>query len=613
MRRHQSTEIELSMEKAESLAEEIKSRCDIVDVIGRVVPLKKTGANLKGPCPFHKEADPSFVVSEAKQIFTCFGCGATGDVIGFVEKYYQMDFIQAAEKLADEYGIDIKSYLRPEKNRREKDETYEMNREAAKFFFTALRTGKNRCLDYIAVRGISHKILNKFGIGYADEQWRSLYDYLTAKGFDEKKLFDAGLLSRSKGRYYDKFRDRLIFPIINTRGKVIGFGGRAIGDDEPKYLNSPETSVFSKKHNLYGLNITRSYIQKSDRAILVEGYMDTISLYQYGVRNVAASLGTSLTENQAGLIKRYSPNVVLSYDGDTAGQNAAVRGSEVLYKCGCKPRILRISKGKDPDDFIREMGKPAFMELVDNALPFVDRRLCDMKRNFDINSTAGRIDYIKEATKILALLSPVEQDIYIKKISGDMKISEITLERELRQADHTKDKRASVFEHETDRHRRSELSGIEKNLLKLMISEKKYFSEFDNSGDVFGAVGKDIYSAIAEQYADKDGMDVNRMLDCLDYESAAAAEDMLSNIRVEEAEEAVFTECMTSLEQERYIKRQKKIMLKLSVAEEEKEHEEVKKILEEINEIQKKIKKQEVSTHGREKGRGQEDGNKEKQ
>ena len=200
-----------------------------------------------------------------------------------------------------------------------------------------------------------------------------------------------------------------------------------------------------------------------------------------------------------------------------------------------------------------------------------------------------------------------------KKISGDMRISEIALERELRQADHTKDKRASVFEHETDRHRRSELSGIEKNLLKLMISEKKYFSEFDNSGDVFGAVGKDIYSAIAEQYADKDGMDVNRMLDCLDYESAAAAEDMLSNIRVEGAEEAVFTECMTSLEQERYIKRQKKLMLKLSVAEEEKEHEEVKKILEEINEIQKKIKKQEVSTHGREKGRGQEDGNKEKQ
>lgn len=276
--------------------EEIKSRCNIVDVIGRVVPLKKAGSNYKGLCPFHQEKTPSFIVSETRQRFTCFGCGETGDVIAFVEKYYNLDFRGAVEMLAKEYGIDITESFGGGKK---KAELYEINRQAARFFFRAMREKANPAYTYMKNRGISEETMNKFGLGYADGQWQSLLDHLTAQGADKHQLMELGLISHSGDRYFDKFRDRVIFPILNTSGKVIGFGGRIIGEGNPKYLNSPETPVFQKKNNLYGLNLTRQEVSKEDRIILVEGYMDVIALYQAGIRNVAASLGTALTENQA--------------------------------------------------------------------------------------------------------------------------------------------------------------------------------------------------------------------------------------------------------------------------------------------------------------------------
>ncbi|MFR9144560.1 MAG: DNA primase, partial [Lentihominibacter sp.] len=311
-----------------NIVDEIKSRCNIVDVIGRVVPLKKAGSNYKGVCPFHNEKTPSFIVSESKQIFTCFGCGATGDLLEFVKRYYNLDFRGSVEMLAKEYGISLEGAFRSNKD---KDELYEINRQAARFFFKALRQQANLGYTYMKRRGISEEILNKFGIGYADEKWDSLYGFLRGKGISEEKMLDLGLISKSNGRYFDKFRNRVIFPIINTGGKVIGFGGRIIGEGEPKYLNSQESNIFKKKYNLYGLNLAGGDVRKEDSIILVEGYMDVVSLYQNGVRNVSASLGTALTENQARLIKRYTKNVILSYDADNAGQSAAMRGLDILY------------------------------------------------------------------------------------------------------------------------------------------------------------------------------------------------------------------------------------------------------------------------------------------
>ncbi|MBQ1288792.1 MAG: DNA primase, partial [Erysipelotrichaceae bacterium] len=328
-----------------NIVDEIKSRCNIVDVIGRVVTLKKAGANYKGLCPFHNEKTPSFIVSETKQIFKCFGCGESGDVITFVEKYYNLDFKGAAEMLARDYGIDLTGAFANQGN---KKELYNINREAARYFFKALRAKDNPGYRYMAGRGITNDTLREFGIGYADDNWTSLTDYLTGKGFDPKTLYELGLVSRSdKGRYYDKFRNRVIFPIINTAGEIIGFGGRVIDKGEPKYLNSSESKAFQKKNNLYGINLAKNYIAKDDCIVLVEGYMDVISLYQAGIKNVAASLGTALTPNQASLIKRYTKNVILSYDADNAGQLAADRGLDILYNEGLKAKVLKVPEGKD--------------------------------------------------------------------------------------------------------------------------------------------------------------------------------------------------------------------------------------------------------------------------
>jgi DNA primase len=257
---------------SDNVIDEIKSRCNIVDVIGRVVSLKKTGSNHKGLCPFHNEKTPSFVVSEDKQIFTCFGCGVTGDVIEFTQRYNNLDFRGAIEKLAGEYGIDLGSNVFPGES--QKTQLYEINREAAAYFYRCFTERANRGAAYMQSRGLEPSVLRKFGIGYADDGWQSLYDFLKSKGYEDKVLLNLGLVAKSKDRIYDKFRDRVMFPIINTRGKVVGFGGRAIGDGMPKYLNSQESLIFQKKNNLFGLNLTRQDINREDCAILVEGYMD---------------------------------------------------------------------------------------------------------------------------------------------------------------------------------------------------------------------------------------------------------------------------------------------------------------------------------------------------
>ena len=320
--------------------ESLKNQVNIIDIVGRCVPLKRAGSNYKGVCPFHSEKTPSFVVSEQKQIFTCFGCGASGDVIEFVQRYYNLDFNEAIEKIAGEYGITLEKNAYNDR----REIYYKVNKMAAGFFYRAFTERANKGYAYMKRRGISPAVLKKFGIGYADEQWDSLFRYLQSQGVDKKIILELGLASESRGKCYDKFRDRVIFPIINTAGKVIGFGGRAIDSrDNPKYLNSPESRIFQKKNNLYGLNISRQSAGKAGYIILVEGYMDVIALYQSGVENVAASLGTALTENQAKLIKRYTKDVVLSYDADGAGRAAALRGIEILKSEDCKVKVLQSS------------------------------------------------------------------------------------------------------------------------------------------------------------------------------------------------------------------------------------------------------------------------------
>lgn len=573
---------------AANTVDEIKSRCNIVDVIGRVVPLKRAGSNFKGRCPFHNEKTPSFVVSETKQIFTCFGCGATGDVIAFVEKYYQLDFMQAVEKLAGEYGIEMDRSFRKDQH---KDEAYNINREAAKFFFKAFREKANPGYTYMIDRGISHETLNTFGIGYADDKWDSLYKHLTGMGFKKEKLLELGLISESKGKYYDKFRNRVMFPIINTSGKVIGFGGRIIGDGNPKYLNSQESNVFLKKNNLYGLNITRQEIGKENQAILVEGYMDVISLYQSGIRNVSASLGTALTENQAKLLKRYTHNIVLSYDADQAGINAALRGLDILHKEECKVKVLHVTDGKDPDEFVKKNGKLAFRKLIDDALPFADYKFSILRKNIDISKTEGRVEFLKKAAEVLRQLSPVEADIYIKKLAQETRISEgaIRLEMngnnsEMKYAERTPARKEAE---ET----RSDITMLEKNILKLILQSSKYYSEFaEYSKIVFRSEsGYKIFSGIGSIYSDGEAVDIRKLADQMEPAETRVLEDIMENIQISN-ENAVFRDCIDAIKNKELSKKEKELIMQLSMADEEENTDIINELTQELMRIQKLLK-----------------------
>ena len=561
-----------------STIENLKNQINIIDVVGRVVPLKRAGSNYKGVCPFHNEKTPSFVVSEQKQIFTCFGCGATGDAIEFAKRYYNLDFSEAVEKLAGEYGISL------EKNtfHDNREIYYKVNKLAANFFYKAFTEKANKGYAYMKRRDISPAILKKFGIGYADAQWDSLYKYLLSQGVDKKIMLELGLVSESKGKYYDKFRNRVIFPIINTSGKVIGFGGRAIdAEDNPKYLNSAESKIFQKKYNLYGLNISRQSVGKEGFIILVEGYMDTIALYQSGIENVAASLGTALTENQAKLIKRYTKDVILSYDADGAGRAAALRGLDILRKEECKVKVLHVTDGKDPDEYIKKNGKQAFLKLVENALPYGDYKLESAKKGFDLSKDEDKIDYIKKATDIIRQLSPVEQEIYIKKTAKDLKIAEGAIRMELLGNDSTEKASFTPVREEKEEVLNSEITPIERTLLKVMLTDESYISS---------DFAIKIFEILKEEYLKNQFIDLNKIMDGLTSEGAACLQEIVDDVIVGGNEEQVFNDCIRTWKDKNLAKEEQRLISLLSMADEEDNQERIRELTDQLMKVQKERK-----------------------
>lgn len=579
----------MSFSFSKDAVEELKSQIDIVDVIGRTVQLKRAGANYKGLCPFHNEKTPSFIVSPQKQIFTCFGgCGASGDVVSFVKRYYNLDFNEAVEKLAGEYGITIQKNVHND----DRDKYYEINREAARFFYRNLTEGKNPGYTYMAGRGIEDRTIKKFGLGYAPDSWDSLYNHFKAKGVSEKILVELGLLSEKEGKYYDKFRNRVIFPIINTAGKVIGFGGRALGDQQmPKYLNSPENKVFQKKNNLYALNITRQDIGKAGMAIIVEGYMDVISLYQNGVTNVAASLGTALTENQAKLVNRYTKNVVLSYDADAAGQKAALRGIDVLKGENCKVKVLHVTDGKDPDEYVKKNGKEAFLKLIDKALSYTDYKLEAAKRGVNLKTEEGKIDYMKRISSILHELGPVETDIYIKKISRDIGISEGAIRMEILGNTNVAPKKQFVQHHTEKEKKIDSLSNLEATVLRCLFVDPTLSEELLQWVDIFESeLSKKVINIAFEYYGLEGDFDVGQIVDRLDPEESQELQQGLDKIIITDNERDVFAQCIhrwkfTQLERE-----EKHIINMLSLGDEESNKETIDELTLRLMEVQKEMK-----------------------
>lgn len=494
------------MQIREELIERIKQDNDIVDIISENIRLKKSGRNYFGLCPFHNDKSPSLSVSQDKQIYKCFSCGEAGNVITFVMKYKKLTFYEASKYLADKAGISLDLGDSEESQiTKKRNLLYKVNTEAARYYFYNLQR-ISFAKEYFLKRGIQEDIIKRFGLGYAQDKWHDLIMHLKNKGFNEGILLEAGLILKSekKGNTYDRFRNRVIFPVFDVRGKVIGFGGRVLDDSKPKYLNSPETIVFHKGTNLYGLNFAIKNKLEQDYIIIVEGYMDVISLYQHGITNTVASLGTALTINQARLLKRYVNKVIISYDADVAGQTATLRGLEVLRHSGLDVKVLKVPQGKDPDEFVKNNGKDAFLRLVDNALPLIEYRIKNASEGINLKDNNELIKYGEKFAEILADLNPIEKDVYIKKISEETSIKEQAIYDLLSQV-MTKDKKENNFmnkkaDYGTKLYVEPGYLKAERTLIKLMFKED-YFQELNELikvGDFVLDSHNKIYSLILQ-------------------------------------------------------------------------------------------------------------------
>ena len=413
----------------DNVLDEIRDRADIVDLIGEYVDLKRSGSNYMGLCPFHSEKTPSFSVSPSKSIFKCFGCGVGGDVITFIMKRENLSFPEAVEFLADKYNVRLEVYKDENKEAREKrNRLYEINREAGLHFLKNYQASQKAQL-YLKNRMLSDKTIRSYGIGYSKDSWTDLYDHLTKMGYKEEELLELNLISKSKnGNYIDRFRDRVMFPIINRNNRIIGFGARAFGDAKPKYLNSRETPIFHKGSNVFNINII-SRESTRERIILVEGYMDVISLYNSGINYSVASLGTSLTIDQANIIKRMAKNIYICYDSDNAGINATSRAIDIFLQASVKPKIIELEGGLDPDDFIKKYGLEAFEKKIKSAISYIEFKIKKLKENFNLEDSEGLSNFTIESAKILSSIkNPIERDIFVKDFSTKYNISYTAIE-----------------------------------------------------------------------------------------------------------------------------------------------------------------------------------------
>lgn len=495
---------------SEDLIEEIRQRNDIVDVISGYVKLQKKGSSYFGLCPFHNEKSPSFSVSRQKQMYYCFGCGAGGNVITFIMEYENYSFVEAVRLLAERAGIDIPEveYSKEAKEKADLKATLlEINKLAAKYFYAQLKTEQGKhAHTYLTKRGLSEETITAFGLGYSNKYSDDLYRYLKTKGYTDELLVKAGLISVSEKGVYDKFWNRVMFPIMDANNRVIGFGGRVMGDGEPKYLNSPETEVFDKSRNLYGLNRART--SRKNYFLICEGYMDVIALHQAGFTNAVASLGTAFTPGHASLIKRYVNEVYLTFDSDGAGTKAALRAMPILREAGLTAKIIRMDPYKDPDEFIKNLGAEAFEERIQKARNGFMFSLEVLEREFDMHSPEGKTGFFNEVAKRLTVFEDnLERNNYIEAVAKEYHIGYEDLRQKVgKAAIRTGQATPAVKPKQTVSREHAKEDGnlqSQKILLTWLIENeqifnqiKKYISPEDFTKELYRTVAKLLY----EQY-----------------------------------------------------------------------------------------------------------------
>ena len=569
---------------SDELIEEVRQSNDIVDIISQYVHLTRKGRNYFGLCPFHNEKSPSFSVSPDRQIFHCFGCGVGGNVYTFLMKIEGITFKDALEQLAERANIQLPVLNNNVDNAREelKAKVYKVNEFTAEFYHQNLyKPTAKIAQEYVKKRKMNRDTLEAYRIGYSGK-FDELYQALKKQGFAEKEILESGLVNKNdNGKYIDRYRNRLMFPICDVRGKVIAFGGRVLDDSKPKYINSPENIVYSKGRHLFGLNVAKKY--SKEKIIIVEGYMDVISLYQRGIMNVVGALGTALTEQQGWLLRKSTEQIILGFDADGAGQTAVARSMEILQKMGCDMRVLQIEGAKDPDEFIVKFGEGRFKLAVENAISLVEFKVKNLKKELNLENTGDKIKFLNEISKILSKVqNTMEREVYIEKIAKGYNISKEAIYAEVNKMIYTGEKTEKILQNrkvQVNQIKKEETTDIDEDLTKrentiisLLLDAnieifqkiKKYLKPEDFRHPINKKIAIKLYEEL-----EKEDPNINKLVDELDEEAQNhITMVMATEYEIENAEKAV-DDILQKYEREKLEIKKQEILKKLETEQQE--------------------------------------------
>ena len=585
---------------SEEIIEEVRQNNDIVDVISQYVHLTRKGRNYFGLCPFHNEKSPSFSVSPDRQIFHCFGCGVGGNVYTFLMKIEGISFLEALETLAERANIQLPKLENSADNYKEelKAKVYKVNEFTAEFYHQNLyKPTAKIAQEYVKKRRLNQETLEAYRIGFSGK-FDELYKALKKQGFEDKEILESGLVNKNdNGTYIDRYRNRLMFPICDVRGKVIAFGGRVLDDSKPKYINSPENIVYSKGRHLFGLNVAKKYAEK--KLLIVEGYMDVISLHQRGIRNVVGALGTALTEQQGWLLRKSTEQVILGFDADGAGQTAIQRSMDILQKMGCDMRVLQIEGAKDPDEYIIKFGEARFQLAIENAISLVEFKVKKLKQTLNIENTGDKIKFLNQTAQILSKVeSKIEREIYIEKIAKGYNISKEAIYAEVNKLIYSNVKSEKILQNsklevKTIHHKEEKnIERIDEELIKrentiialLLDSNIQIFNKIKekiNPEDFKNKLNQKIAEQLYKEL-EKDDANVNKIIDTLDEQCQnQITMVMATDYEFENSEKAV-EDLLAKYKKDRLNDRKKEILKQLEIVQDE---EEKRKLGKELNDI----------------------------
>ena len=542
---------------SDEIIEEVRQNNDVVDIISQYVHLTRKGRNYFGLCPFHNEKSPSFSVSPDRQIFHCFGCGVGGNVYTFLMKIEGINFKEALETLAERANIQLPTLESGADTAKEelKAKVYKVNEFTAEFYHQNLyKPNAKMAQEYVKKRKLNQETLEAYKIGFSGK-FDELYKALKQQGFGEKEILESGLVNKNdNGTYIDRYRNRLMFPICDARGKVIAFGGRVLDDSKPKYINSPENIVYSKGRHLFGLNVAKKYSSK--KLLIVEGYMDVISLHQRGIENVVGALGTALTEQQGWLLRKSTEQVILGFDADGAGQTAVARSMEILQNMGCDMRVLQIEGAKDPDEFIVKFGEGRFKLAMENAISLVEFKVKNLRKDINLENAADKIKFLNEIAKILAKVeNTIEREIYIEKIAKGYNISKEAIFAEVNKLIYSNSKGIQILQEQNKPIRKveqnkEEKSSVNENLIKrentiialLIDANKNVFEKIKQNikpEDFKDSINREIAQKLYEELEKQDS-NINKLIDTFDEKTQNhITMVMATDYEIENVEKAV--------------------------------------------------------------------------